>query len=196
MLGKAEIETGVVAMCDMPPTGYIENALLKLMRMFHVAFREHALQSWAQERGTQVNWETAVEFMALSNESWRNDLKLLAEEKPLRQTEERIWSWVTSHFGATDEELFKLSTLVEQYDDSTRKIVLTHMHSWSSSDDIQTEIMLSMKKAQHTLNVLADKYKLQRSRTAEWSMQLCPQYQASIASYSCNTASASLVSSS
>ena len=179
MLGKAEIETGVFAMCDMSPTGYIEIALLKLLRMFHVAFREKALQSWAEERDIQLNWDTAVEFMALSNEYWRDDLKLLAEEKPLRQKEEKMWSWVTRHFGATDEELFKLSTLVEHYDDSTREIVLTHMHSWSSSDDIQKEIMISMNKAQNTLNVLADTYKLQKKRTEEGvpqTMQLCPQY--------------------
>ena len=175
-------------MCDMSPTGYIDSALLKLMRMFRVAFREHALHSWAQERGTQLNWETAVEFMALSDDSCRNDLKLLAEEKPLPPTEKKMWSWVTSHFGATDKELFTLSTLVDQYDESTRKVVLTHMHRWSSSDDIEKEIILSMKKAQSALNVIADKYIVQkkttqegipqtkRSTTAEWSMQLCPQY--------------------
>ena len=167
MLGKAEVETGAFAMCDMSPTGYIEIALLKLFRVYHLAFREHALRSWAQERGTQVNWETTVEFMALSNKSWRNDLKLLAEEKPLRQKEERLWSWVRSHFELNDEELCKLSTLVEKYDDSTREIVLEHMHSWSSSGDIQKEIMLSMKKAQNTLNVLADNYTLQKKRMQE-----------------------------
>jgi len=177
MLGKAEVETGVFAMCDMSPTGYIEIALLKLFRVYHLAFREHALRSWAQERGTQVNWETTVEFMALSNKSWRNDLKLLAEEKPLRQKEERLWSWVRSHFELNDEELCKLSTLVEKYDDSTREIVLEHMHSWSSSGNIQKEIMLSMKKAQNTLNVLADNYTLQKKRMQEGvpqTMQLCP----------------------
>jgi hypothetical protein len=95
----------------------------------------------------------------------------------LRQKEERLWSWVRSHFEPNDEELFKLSTLVEKYDDSTREIVLEHMHSWSSSGDIQKEIMLSMKKAQNTLNVLADNYTLQKKRMQEGvpqTMQLCP----------------------
>ena len=186
MLGKAEIEAGVFTMCDMPPTGYMEVALLKLLRMLHVAFRGKALHSWAEERGTPLNWDNAVEFMHLSNEYLRDDLKLLAEEKPLRQQEEKTWSWVTRHFGLTDEELLKLSTLVEHYDDSTREIVYTHMKSWSSSDDIQKEITLSMNKAQNTLNLVADMYKLQKKRTKEdvpqtkedvpQTMQLCPQY--------------------
>ena len=186
MLGKAEIEAGVFTMCDMPPTGYIEVALLKLLRMLHVAFREKAPRSWAEERDIQLSWGTALEFMKLSNEYLRDDLKLLAEEKPLRQQEEKTWSWVTRHFGPTDEELLKLSTLVEHYDDSTREIVYTHMKSWSSSDDIQKEITLSMNKAQNTLNLVADMYKLQKKRTKEdvpqtkedvpQTMQLCPQY--------------------
>ena len=179
MLGKAEIEAGVFTMCDMPATEYIEVALLKLHRMLHVVSREKALRSWAEERDILLSWGTALEFMKLSSEYLRDDLELLVEGKPLRQQEEKTWSWVTRRFGPTDEELLKLSTLVEHYDDSTREIVYTHMKRWSSSGDMQKEITLSMNKAQNTLDLVADTYKLQKKRTKEdvpQTMQLCPQY--------------------
>ena len=77
------------------------------------------------------------------------------------------------------KRVFKLSTLVEQSDDSTREIVLKHKQRWSSSDDIVKEIMTSITKANKTMDLLKDKYTLQRKSTEEGvpqTMQLCPQY--------------------
>ena len=179
MLGQAEIETGVFATCDVLRTDCIRIALPKLFTIYYLVFRGLALRSWAQERGTHVTWKTAMKFMALSNKYCRDHLKLLGEEKPLRQKEERLWSWVRSHFAPNAEDLFNLSTLVEHSDDSTREIGLTHKQSWSSSDDTVEEIMTSITKADNTLTLLKDNYTLQRKSTEEGvpqTMQLCPQY--------------------